>query len=77
MKIHEVMVNNAKKNQLLFWRRLNRVIEIACFYSKLQLAPNTCERKQAKRHECLPRDVSRHSIYPRYIGPTDNARQTN
>ena len=33
--------------------------------------------KQAKRRECLPRAVSQHSIYLRYIRPTDNARQTN
>ena len=46
-----------------FGRRLNRVIEFACFDSKLQLARNTCERKQAKQRECLPRGVSRHSIY--------------
>ena len=32
--------------------------------------------KQVKRLESLPRDLSRHSIYPRYIRPTDNARQT-
>ena len=32
--------------------------------------------KQAKRRERLPRDVSQHSIYPRYIRPTDNARKT-
>ena len=32
--------------------------------------------KQAKRREYLPRDVSRHSIYPRYVRPKDNA-QTN
>ena len=31
-----------------FGRRPNRVIEFACFDSKLQLARNTCERKQAK-----------------------------
>ena len=34
---------------LLFGRRPNKVIEIACFDSKLQQARNTCERKQAKR----------------------------
>ena len=33
--------------------------------------------KQAKRRECLLSDVSRHSIYPRYVRPTDNVRQTN
>ena len=32
--------------------------------------------KQVKRRESRPRDVSRHSIYPRYIHPTDNGRQT-
>ena len=36
-----------------------------------------CERKQAKRRECLPRAVSQHSIYLRYIRATDNARQTH
>ena len=47
----------------LFGRRPNRVIEFACFNSKLQQARNTCERKQAKRRECPPRGVSQHSIY--------------
>ena len=37
-------------------RRPNRVIEIVCFDSKLQWARNTCERKTAKRRECLPRE---------------------
>ena len=41
----------------------NRVIEFACFDSKLQWARNTCESKQAKRRECLLRGVSQHSIY--------------
>ena len=38
------------ENSLLFGRRPSRVIEFACFDSKLQLARNTCERKQDKRH---------------------------
>ena len=33
--------------------------------------------KQAKRRECRTRAVSQHSIYVRYIRPTDNARQIN
>ena len=36
---------------LLSGRRPNRVIDIACFDSKLQQARNTCERKQAKRRD--------------------------
>ena len=55
----------------------NWSIEIACFDSKQQQARNRCERKQAKGSECMPRDVSRHSIYPRYIRTKDIARQTN
>ena len=66
---------------LLFRRRPNRVIEMACF-------DQSCNRhaihanlekpsKQAKRRECLLSNVSRHSIYPRYVRPTDNARLTN
>ena len=62
---------------LLFGRRPNRVIEFACFDSKLQLARNTYKSKQAKRREYLPRAVSQNSIYLRFIRPTDNARQTN
>ena len=40
----------------LIGRRPNSVIEIARFDSKLQLARNTCERKQAKRRKHLPRE---------------------
>ena len=39
-------------------RRPNRVIEFACFDSKLQWERSTCELKQPKRRECLPRAVS-------------------
>ena len=43
-------------NCFLFGRP-NRVIEIACFDSKLQNARNsTCERKETKRRECLLRE---------------------
>ena len=62
---------------LLFGRRPNREIEFSCFDSKLQLARNTFESKQAKRREYLPRAVSQNSIYLRFIRLTDNARQTN
>ena len=42
-----------------------------------KISANVIKRsKQAKRRERLPRDVSQHSIYPRYIRPTDNARKT-
>ena len=49
--------------QIEYGRGPNRVIKFPCFDSKLQQARNTCERKQAKRRECLPRSVSQHSIY--------------
>ena len=45
-----------KLGNSLFGRRPNRVLEIVCFDSKLQQASNTCERWQAKRRECLPRE---------------------
>ena len=62
---------------LIIWASPNSVIEFACFDSKLQQARNACERKQAKRRECLPRAVPEHGIYLFYTRPTDNARQTN
>ena len=40
----------------LFWRRPNRVFEITCFESNLKQARNTCESKQAKQRQCLPRE---------------------
>ena len=43
------------QNGFLFGRRPSRLIEFACFDSKLQWARYTCERKQAKGRECLPR----------------------
>ena len=47
-------------------------------YTYLQYARNTCERKQAeRRNKNVCRAVPRHSMYRRYIRPTDNARQTN
>ena len=76
-KFHRTNSEGHYKGVFLFGRRPDRVIEMACFDSKLQKARNTSERKQAKRRECLPRDVSRYSIYLRYIRRTDNARQTN
>ena len=62
---------------LLFGRSPNRVIEFACFDSKIQLARNTFKSKQAKRREYLPRAVSQNNIYLRFIRPTDNASTTN
>ena len=65
------------ESTFLFGRRPDRVIENACFDSKLQYSRNTCERKQAKRREFLLCGVSRHSMYPCHIHIKDNARQTN
>ena len=63
---------------LLFGRRTNRVIEFACFDSKLQFNLHAIRSKvKAKRREYLPHAVSQNSFYLRFIRPTDNARQTN
>ena len=60
------VVSNARRQQgyeevsclTVASRRPNRVIEFACFDSKLQWERSTCELKQPKRRECLPRAVS-------------------
>ena len=62
-----LLIKGALFISLLFVRGPNRVIEFPCFDSKLQQARNACEPKQAKRRECLPRTVSQHNIYLRYI----------
>ena len=62
---------------LLFGRRQNRVIEFVLIQScnRHAIRANVNKpSKQAKRREYLPRAVSQHSIYLRYIRPTDNTR---
>ena len=39
---------------LLFGHSPNRIFRITCFDLKLQKACNTCERKQANSHKCVP-----------------------
>ena len=76
--MHELFwVLQNDESTFLFGRRPDRVIENACFDSKLQYSRNTCERKQAKGREFLLCGVSRHSMYPCHIHIKDNARQTN
>ena len=47
-KFHRTNSEGHYKGVFLFGRRPDRVIEMACFDSKLQKARNTSERKQAK-----------------------------
>ena len=62
---------------ICLWRRSLRSKLGGIDPEKLYRATLRKPSKQAKRPECLLSDVSRHSIYPRYVRPTDKARQTN
>ena len=58
-------------NSLFFGRGPNRVIEMDCLIQSQAVGT----QYEATRLQCLPRDVSRHSIYPRYMRPTAKNRQ--
>ena len=60
-------------NRLLFWTSPSSLVLIqSC--NRLAIRANVNKPSDATRMSAAR---SRHSIYPRYTHPTDNARQTN